>query len=490
MRALRLLFRDSAVYGLAGAANRFVKVLLVPVIAKAFPAEVYGAYDSASVAVYALAIAGIMGLHSSVIILATRQPGSGTAPMRGPATTGFRLTLLAASALAGLVLLAPDWWSRLLLGDRSFAGPIAWAAASVPFSSLLIYFLALLQWSFRRRAYVGISLGSAILTIVLSALVAFGTDWGLTGLFAANLAGQAMGAVLGAYACRDLLTGRFSRGLARDMLGIGLPFAVIGVAGTMMPVVDRLFLVQGFSLTDAGLYGLGQKIALLSALVLMGFQAAWGPFAFAHRDDAGMPRLVGRVFLLACTLVAFMALALVLAAPILARLAATSAYGPAAIFVGPLAIATGLNAVFFVVAIGSLLEGRSLHYLSAYLTGLGVIIGLNLLFRLAAMPPLGIAWANCAGQAAAVAVMARLSQRVHPFPYPFAKGAGILLAAATLVAVTGPVAARMPAPGIVAGLMLLTGGFALWCWYGVLGPGERRLFGRMIAGSGAGRSVG
>ena len=107
MRALRLLFRDSAVYGLAGAANRFVKVLLVPVIAKAFPAEVYGAYDSASVAVYALAIAGIMGLHSSVIILATRQPGSGTAwsrrsgrSMRAAACADGPGTRIAAGAAA------------------------------------------------------------------------------------------------------------------------------------------------------------------------------------------------------------------------------------------------------------------------------------------------------------------------------------------------------------------------------------------------------
>ena len=90
-RQLGFLLRDSFVYGLAGAVHRFVKVLLVPVVARAFPVEIFGAFDAAGVYVYALAVLGVLGLNSAVIIFATRgvsraDPGA----MRQAASTVAR----------------------------------------------------------------------------------------------------------------------------------------------------------------------------------------------------------------------------------------------------------------------------------------------------------------------------------------------------------------------------------------------------------------
>ena len=482
-RQLGLLFRDSAVYGVAGALNRFAKLLVVPLVAKTFPAAIFGAYDTATVAIYALASLCILGLHSSVVIIATRGGGSASREtMQRPASTGLRVTAAVSLVLAVLLIVAREEFAVVLLGDTRYAGALAWAAASIPFSSLLLYALALLQWSFRRAWYVGVALGSALLTILLTYIAAFHTDHGLTGLFVANLAGQAVGAVLALWAARDLITGQWSRDIARDMLRIGFPFALVGMGSTFLPLIDRFFLVQYHSLDEAGLYGLGQKIAVLSMLVLAGFQSAWGPFAFAQRDQAAKGRLFARIFLLVCGTVAFVAIMLVLFAPAIARLAATSAYSASAIFVGPLALSYGLNAVFFVVAIGSVLEGRSLHNLTAYMSGMAVMVGANVVLAAVAAPPVAIAWANCGGKVVAAVIVAILSQRVHPVPYPFMKGLAVLLAGAAVVALLGGTIQGL-GPAAVAGLGLgLTAAFAAWCWYGLLGPPERRLLAARIGG--------
>jgi O-antigen/teichoic acid export membrane protein len=482
-RELGLLFRDSVLYGLADTLNRFAKLLVVPLVAKMFPAAIFGAYDTATVAIYALSSLSVLGLHSSVVIIAMRGSSvASPAVMRGPASTGLRVIAAVSLLLAGLLIVARDAFAVALLGDAQYADALAWAAASIPCSGLLLYALALLQWSFRRAWYVGVALGSALLTILLTYIAAFHTDYGLTGLFVANLVGQAAGALLALWAARDLLIGEWSRTGARDMLKVGLPFAVVGVAGTFMPLVDRFFLVRYHSLAEAGLYGLGQKIAVLSMLVLAGFQAAWGPFAFAQRDRPGKGRLFGRIFLLVCGTAAFVAIMLVLAAPTIARVAATSSYTASAIFVGPLALSYGLNAVFFVVAIGSLLEGRSLHNLTAYLGGLAVMVAINLVLAGIGAAPVAIAWANCAGKVVATATMVVLSQRVHPVPYPFLKGALVVAAAAIAVAMLGSSVQRLAPPVVVMLGLGLTAAFAAWSWFGMLSASERRLLAARIGG--------
>lgn len=482
-------------YGVAGAANRFVKILLLPVVARAFPAEAFGAFDTVGVYVYILAVAGILGLNSAVVIVATRG-GATVSPevMRGPAAMSLRMTLAVSMLLSAIFLLAPAWWSAQLLGTRSYASAIAWGAASVPFSAVLVYLLSLLQWGFRRAWYVSVALGSALLTIVLSYLVAFHSTLGLDGLFAANLIGQAAGAAAAAYGCRDMLRGAWDSQRARELLAIGLPFAVIALASNLVPSVDRIFLVQSHSLADAGVYGLGQKIAALSSLVLAGFQAAWGPFAFSQRSAPGKGGLFGRVFLLVCSLAAYLAVALAVSAPFIARVIATGEYAGAAIFVGPLALAAGLGAVFFVVAIGSVLEGRSLHNLVAYGAGLGATVLLNLLLAQLGTPPIGIAWANLAGQAVAVMAMTTLAQRVHPVPYPLARGAVILLAAAPLCVLGARIGGPLSTLQLTGTLLAITFGFVAWLWLVVLDADDRRRLRQVVTQrrpeTGAGRRDG
>jgi O-antigen/teichoic acid export membrane protein len=254
----------------------------------------------------------------------------------------------------------------------------------------------------------------------------------------------------------------------------------------LLPSIDRLFLVQAHSLETTAVYALGQKIAALSALILAGFQAAWGPFAFARRGDPDKARLFSTVLLVAATAVAVLGVLCVLLAPTISRLMATEAYAGAATYVGPLALSTGLTAVFAVVAIGSVMEGRTLHNLAAYVIGLSVTLGLNIVLALLHTPPVGIAWANMAGQLSAVIVMAVLSQRVHHVPYPFARALCILVLAALVVAELGGRVAHMGGAEIgylVLAVVVMT---VVWLWVAVLDAGQRaRVLARVRRAPGA-----
>jgi O-antigen/teichoic acid export membrane protein len=471
---LTFLARDAVVYGFAVGLNRLVKIVLVPVVASSYPAEIYGAFDTLGVYLYVGAALAILGLNSSVIIIATRggQPASAER-LRAPGSTCFRIVLVASVVVAVAMGAAPAISSRLLLGTPEFASAVRWAAASIPGTAVLLYSLSLLQWSFRKAWYVGIAFGTAAITVLLTYLVATRTALGLDGFFMANLLGQSLGAGAGAFAARDILFGHWDRDALRPLLVVGLPFAIISVAGGLLPSIGRFFLVQFHSLADAGIYGLGQKIATILALALAGFQAAWAPFAFARRRDSDAYRIFSVILLLVVSLVAYSSVVLALVAPWVADLVATAAYGDAARYVGPLALAAGMSAVFAVVAIGSVLEGRTLNNLVSYVLGVGVTLAANVVVARLHSSAVGVAWASFLGQVAAVVLMAALSHRAHAVPYPFGRSILILLAATLSLAILGRRDARLDAGMALTWSAVATVGTAIWIWLAVLTPVQR-----------------
>ena len=471
--AMGLLGRDAVVYGLAGGISRFVKVLLVPVVAKAYPAETYGVFDALGVYTYLLAVVGVLGLDSVVVLFAKRR---GDRAHDGGSAATLALLLAAATSLviAAIAIAGRETWSVVLLGSPAFAAAIAWAGATIPFSAVLIFSLSLLKWEFRRRVYLAASLGSVVASIALTWIVAFHTDYGLAGLFAASMAGQALGACVALWGCRDLFGPVGDNATARRMVGIGVPFVLIAAAGAFTPSIDRFFVVRVHSLEAAALYGVGQKVAALSALVLSGFQTAWGPFAVGMGEAPNRDRVFGRVLLLVAVWGVFLAILLSLAGPFLAATLATKAYAGAGAVVPPLALATVLTTVYFVVSIGSFLEGRSLLNLSAYSVGIGVTLALNLVLAARGSSPVAIAWANCAGQASAVACMAALSHRVHPIAFPYAAAGVTLMAGAGLAALAARAGRILPFPGLILAMLATTTAFGLLTWFAILQPAERR----------------
>jgi O-antigen/teichoic acid export membrane protein len=468
-----LLGRDAVVYGLAGGISRFVKVLLVPVVAKAYPAETYGVFDALGVYTYLLAVVGVLGLDSVVVLFAKRR--ADRAHDGGSAAT---LALLMAAgtsvAIALVAILGREAWSELLLGSPDFAAAIAWAGATVPFSAVLLFSLSLLKWEFRRAAYLAASLGSVVASIALTWLVAFHTDYGLAGLFAASMAGQAIGACVALWACRDLFGPVADAETARRMVGIGIPFVLIAAAGAFTPSIDRFFVVRVHSLEAAALYGVGQKVAALSALALSGFQTAWGPFAVGMGGAPNRDRVFGRVLLLVAVWGVYLTVILSLAGPLLATTLATREYAGAGAVVPPLALATVLTTVYFVVSIGSFLEGRSLLNLSAYAMGIAVTLLLDLLLASRQTSPEGIAWANCAGQGVAVACMAMFSHRAHPIAFPFVAAGGTLTTGAVLAVLAARAARVLPFSGLILAALATTAAFGLLTWFAILQPAERR----------------
>jgi O-antigen/teichoic acid export membrane protein len=444
-------------------------------VASAFSAADYGAYDSITVYAYLAAVLGLFGLDSAVILFA--RPADNSAARSDPRIISHALGMVicCSGLCAGLLVVGRHFLSEFLLGDARYSSTILWAGLGVVPSAVLLYLLSVLKWEFRRAGFLLASLGAASVSIALTYVSAFHTTLGLPGLFIAGAVGQLFGVIVAVVAARDLLTMPRGSGTMKRMLAVGVPFALVGATAAFAPSVDRFVLARFHSLAAAGLYGVGQKIAMLQALVLSGFQAAWGPFAFALRTSDSRLRVFPKVLEILVVVSVAGAAALTLIAPWIAGALGSGAYGPAARFVAPLALGAGLNGMYFVLSIGVFFEARSGYNLIAYLSGLVVMVALNAGFIMLAAPPLAVAWANCAGQAAAVLAVTILSQRVHPLPFRLGRCTAIFGVGSVMTVLAAWMAPHLTRGGTLVALLVVGSCAATWTAFSVLEPGELRL---------------
>jgi O-antigen/teichoic acid export membrane protein len=224
---------------------------------------------------------------------------------------------------------------------------------------------------------------------------------------------------------------------------------------------DRFVIQHEKSLTDVGLYGVANRVALLVMLVLLGFQGAAAPLFLSQRDDPATPAHIAKImrFFVALSLAALLVLSLG-AAPMI-RILAAPAYQGADRVVPYLVIST-VFANMFMFAPGLAIAERT-----RTMAKVTAVVGVaNLALAWALVPALGITGAGLATATTSVAwfvVLMRASQVYYPVPHrwtPLIQGfafALVIIAASAVLLPQSRSAALEPAYLLARVLLVVVG---------------------------------
>ena len=201
--------------------------------------------------------------------------------------------VLAAAAMALALDRAGPWLAAALLPEVPFRPYLRLAVWTAFFSVFGITPLVVLQAQERPRPYVVLTVGTALVTTVLSVwLVLRGR--GAEGYLLGALLGSAAAAV-----CYLAITLRQVRpvwrsGVLLPALAFSLPLVPHAVAGWALEMSDRAILSRMVPLHDVGVYSLGYQLGAAMGLFTNAFNAAWVPFLFGalkEEGEAAHPRL-------------------------------------------------------------------------------------------------------------------------------------------------------------------------------------------------------
>lgn len=464
---MRRFFGDGAIYAISGLVSQGIAFLLFPFFAHVFEPRQFGLID----------LLGLVGVLVNLTVALEISQGLGvhfadarsSADRREYASTALIFSVTVYSVVLVLALaLAPELTS-LLFGGGVDPGILRVAMCGMWASGLLYLAQDLLRWQLRPRAYAAVAVTTASVTTITAGVLILGFGVGVTGAFVAQLAGSLTAGTLAYWFDRDLFRPVFHRAKFRQMLGFSLPMVPASIGVFLNGYADRVAIQSQMTLADVGIYGVAFRMAVIVALVLLGFQAALLPLVLTRHTEPSTPPELERIFRLFCALALAVLLLLSVSADAILRVLTPPAYYSAADVV-PFVVAGAFFAGMYIFAPGLTIAKRSLQFAAVALTAGVANVGL----AFALVGPLGINGAALAFLLTAaggfVALMA-VSQRLYPVPHDWprlvacAAGIGVLVAIARTL--PGDRALEVPAKLAIA----VAGVAALARW--MIAPDER-----------------
>ena len=415
---LKFLFNDSFLYGGAAALNKAFGLLTFPLVARHFSVQEYGVIDYFSIVATFLSILLIFGQDSAVARFFYEFKDEPT-----------RKQIISQSLLIQLLMLLfvlpllywitySDNIATIFLSESGTPQLLRLIVIQIPFSLLINFTQNLLKWTFSRKEFLIISIGSVIVNTLMLIVAIFFFQIDVYGVFVVR--GLALGffAMLGVFFIRHWLTIPHDCRYFRDLLFYALPLGLICVLGALVPVLERSLISSILGPQMLGLFAAGTKIAMLTMILTQAFQTAWGPFSLAlHKEPEAIEtyNLVLKGFAL---FICIMALLLSMFAYPALMILAGERYVAAAIIVFPLSLSLAIQAIGWISEIGIGLSKKTYYSLVSYTVYVLSTIGAVWFFG-NQMGFLGVSLGVLLGHASKSIVASWISYRIYPLKWNF-----------------------------------------------------------------------
>lgn len=327
---LKLLAKDTVIYGASTILARGLNYVLVPLYANLLTTFENGVHALIYANIALVNVLFAYGMETSYLKVASDTARSGQDSSRCFSTAVISLLLTSTAFTACILFFAPAIAELIGLSANQkefirYAAVILWLDAMlvVPFADLRL----------RRKAIrFAIARVFGVVAVVITAftlIVQF--KKGLEGAFLANIAGSLISLLIVLPVFRQFKR-FFSSDTLREMLRIGLPYVPTGIAGLLVHLIDRNVLIRmrledieriygtGYAQSDiVGIYGRVAAFGILLQLFIQVFRFAWQPFFLQHAADPDAKKLFSHVLSVSSVFAMVIALAATFFVPDLIR---------------------------------------------------------------------------------------------------------------------------------------------------------------------------
>ena len=435
MAGLKSLAKETAIYGVSSIVGRFLNYLLVPVYTIALPASSggYGVVTNIYAWVALILVLLTCGMETGFFRFANKGQDD---PMRVYSTTLLSVSIGSLVFVAlGLLFLEPiagwleygehPWYIGMMMIVVAMD-----AIQSIPF--------AYLRYKKRPIKFAALKLLFIFLNIALNLfyyVILEGNDVGYAFLF--NLVCTSVVMVCMIPELRGF-TYVLDKELLKRMLRYSLPLVILGVAGILNQVADKIIFPfvypdEAEATIQLGIYGAASKIAMIMAMFTQAFRFAYEPFVFGKSKEKDNREMYAQAmkFFIIFTLLAFLAVMFYL--DILRHVIGRDYWD--GLRVVPIVMAAEIfMGIYFNLSFWYKLidETRWGAYFS--LTGCIILILMNI-FLVPQYGYIACAWAGFTGYGVAMLLSYFVGQKKYPIQYDLkAIGMYVLLAAVLYVA--------------------------------------------------------
>jgi len=444
MANLKSLFKDTAIYGLSSIVGRFLNYLLVPLYTHYMPKDSGDYGISTNVYAYTALILVLLtfGMETTLFRFANDE--------RYKSDTVFSTTMAVVGSLTAVFLL-------LIFG---FIGPVSGslgyeahpdyllmmavvvaldALQAIPFSYLR-YQKRALRFASLKMLFIFLNIGLNLLYFVVL---------GKTSVFYVFFINLLCTGFITFFFLPDLfrIHWKLDGTLLRNMLSYSWPILILGIAGILNQVADKIIFPlvypdQAEANVQLGIYGSCVKIAMIMAMITQAFRYAYEPIVFAKSKDADKTEYYAAAmkYFLIFTLLAF--LCVVGWMPLLQYI--IGADYREGLGVVPIVMAAEIMmGVYFNLSFWYKLIDKTIYGAWFSLAGCMVLFAVNILL-IPQYSYWACAWGGVAGYGTAMILSYIVGQQKNPIPYPMKDIAIYVVATAVLFIVMKLIPASWP----------------------------------------------
>ncbi len=450
MANLKSLAKDTAIYGLSSIVGRFLNYLLVPLYTHYMPKESGDYGISTNVYAYTALILVLLtfGMETTLFRFANDE--------KAKPDTVFTTAFATVGSLTVLFLLLVFGFITPISSSLGYAGHpeyLTMMAVVVALDALQAIPFCYLRFQKRAIRFASLKLLFILLNIGLNLL--YFVWLGKTSVFYVFFINLLCTAFITLFFIPDLfrICWRFDGQLLRQMLSYSWPILILGIAGILNQVADKILFPlvypdEAEANVQLGVYGGCVKIAMIMAMITQAFRFAYEPIVFAKNKDADKTEYYASAmkYFLIFTLLAF--LCVVGWMPLLQYIIGED-YREGLGVVPIVMVAEIMMGVYFNLSFWYKLIDKTIYGAWFSLAGCAVLFLVNILF----IPEYGYwacAWGGVAGYGTAMVLSYIVGQQKNPIPYPMKDIAVYVLAAACAFCVMYFTGSRLPEWGALA----------------------------------------
>ena len=418
MANLKSLAKDTAIYGLSSIVGRFLNYLLVPLYTHYMP-KASGDYGiSTNVYAYTALILVLLtfGMETTLFRFANDE--------RTKPDTVFSTAFATVGSLTMVFLL-------LVFG---FIGPISGALGYEAHPDYLLMMAVVVALDaiqampfsylrFQKRAIRFASLKMLFILLNIALNVIWFVLLGKTSVFYVFFINLLCTGFITLFFIPDLfkIQWKFDGSLLKHMLSYSWPILILGIAGILNQVADKIIFPlvypdEAEANVQLGVYGSCVKIAMIMAMITQAFRYAYEPIVFAKNKDADKTDYYASAmkYFIIFTLLAF--LVVMGWMPVLQYIIGED-YREGLGVVPIVMMAEIFMGVYFNLSFWYKLIDKTIYGAWFSLAGCIVLLAVNIIF----IPKIGYwacAWGGLAGYFTSMTLSYFVGQRKNPIPYP------------------------------------------------------------------------
>lgn len=407
---IRSLLKDSAVYGVSGAASRAVSAILAIALVRYLAREDYGRLDVLQSLLMIITVVVTLGVPSGV----ARSYFEALQEGHRERLAGAGLSIGIVSWLASALVLAPMVY---------FGGSGVWRVeevvavfASVLPTVMLAYLLLFFRLDKRPRAFAVVAVGSVITTTVIVLICVIGLGFGVAAVFWTICASKGVWAVVAARMQPFRVLPRLDWFYTKAILAFGVPLVPTAFAHWAQLHSNRFFIVGALGSSAVAVFGFAAQISLIATLANEAFQNAWLPRLIEGLQNDETRKNSARVFDLYIVAMFTLAATAGAAGPLIVHLVARPSYAEAGHLIAFLMCGTTWLGTAPILGVGTSAMRKT--YLNLVPWGIGA--GLNLLLLWLGLERFGLFAAGVAYLAGSLTVALTtlaISTRLYPIAF-------------------------------------------------------------------------